>query len=271
MAPIPPLARYYKSRDMHSLLGFGHSHIVAVAKGCYDLQHMGLSFADAPLAAEFYYLYDPEFTPALIVGAEGRNLHPHIVEKIEQVDPLCILLSIGGNEHNALSVVQLYRRFDFILSERPDLPLEPGADVLPEAVVAETLRERMENTLATIRAFREATRLPIALLEPPPPLPTEQVLAYPKEFFRAAVDHRKLSTEALRHKMWRVQASLYRELCDRLGVVYVPVPAELTDDRGMLAKAAWGQDATHANALFGRRMIEELMSRMSETLRSNGR
>lgn len=245
-------------REMPDFLGFGHSHIVAIAKGCYELQQSG-----APFAGQFFYLYDPEFTPALTSGGGGRRLHPRILEKIETLAPQFVALSIGGNEHNALSMVQLNRRFDFISSERPDLPLETGAEILPEAVITEAVREWMEDTFSTIRAFREATQLPLVQLEAPPPLPREQVLAYPKEFFRAAVDLRKLSSEALRHKMWRIQAKLFRELCEHEDVLYISAPTDLIGEDGMLARPAWGQDASHANSLFGRRMVEEMMARFS--------
>lgn len=255
---------------MFTFVGFGHSHIVAIAKGSYELQHAGETFAGEPFLGHFFYLFDAEFMPASTSGEEGPRLNSAILEKIEQTNPRFVLLALGGNEHNALSVVRLHRRFDFILSERPDLPLEPDADILPEAAVRELLRERMEDAFATARAFAETIRLPMVQMEPPPPLPTEQILAYPKEFFRHAVDPKKLSTERFRYKMWRIQANLYREFCEKNDLVYVPVPADLQDESGMLARQAWGQDATHANAHFGRRMIQELMLRLGERIRSDG-
>ncbi|MGH6813907.1 MAG: hypothetical protein ACREDM_16745 [Methylocella sp.] len=45
---------------MLTFIGFGHSHIVAIAKGCYELQHIGRTFAGSPFVGHFYYLHDPE-------------------------------------------------------------------------------------------------------------------------------------------------------------------------------------------------------------------
>ncbi|PWB84348.1 MAG: hypothetical protein C3F11_01770 [Methylocystaceae bacterium] len=255
---------------MLTFLGFGHSHVVAIAKGCYELQQAGEVFAGSPLLGHFLYLFDAEFMPTLTDAEGEQTLNPRIVEKIEQTNPRFILLTIGGNEHNALSVLQLPQRFDFILGEAPDLPLDPGADILPEAVVREVIRERMEGTIAIVRAFRRSFDLPLAQMEPPPPLPAEQILAYPKEFFKRVVDPKRLSTETFRYKVWRIQANLYRELCGAEDVVYVPVPADLQDDTGLLARAAWGHDATHANGYFGQRMIRELMLRIGERIRADG-
>jgi hypothetical protein len=56
--------------------------------------------------------------------------------------------------------------------------------------------------------------------------------------------------------MWRVQSALYREICMREDILFAAVPAEFMAPSGMLAEFVWGADASHANALFGRRMIE---------------
>ena len=50
---------------MTKILGLGHSHIVAIAKGCYELQDEGFQLGGAPLVSRFLYLYDPELTPTL--------------------------------------------------------------------------------------------------------------------------------------------------------------------------------------------------------------
>jgi hypothetical protein len=245
-----------------NFVGLGHSHVVALAKGCYGLQQKGVEFAGQPLVGQFHYLYGPEFTPNVSVSSEGAALHPKIAEILHQDDLRFVLLSAGGNEHNVISIVQLYQRYDFILGEQPDLPLDQNIEILPEVLVRETIREWMGEKIAVMKAIRAATSLPIVQIEPPPPLPREQVLAYPKEFFRGAVDLRKLSPDHLRHKMWRVQIGLYRELCESMGIGYVRMPAAMIDEQGMLAKKAWGQDATHANDWFGEVMILEAMAHL---------
>jgi len=165
-------------------------------------------------------------------------------------------LSVGGNEHIALSVTQPKERFDFILGAEPELELERGAAVLPEAAVRETLREKMAPTLLTIAAIRNETGAPIVCIEPPPPLPNSRVVQCPQEFFRRSFDPRRLSGDVFRYKMWRAQSALYREICMREDILFLPVPAEFLAPSGMLAEIVWGADASHANALFGRRMIQ---------------
>lgn len=255
---------------MTKILGLGHSHIVAIAKGCYELQNEGFRLGGAPLASRFLYLYDPELMPTLAAEGAAPRLNPRLRRIIEEEGPGAIVLSVGGNEHIALSVVQPKERFDFILGSEPELELEPGAVVLPEAAIRETMREKMTPTLATIEAIRKETGAPIVCLEPPPPLPNSRIVQCPQEFFRRSFDPRSLSGDIFRYKMWRTQSTLYREVCTREDICFAAVPAEFMAPSGMLAEVVWGADASHANTLFGRRMIQAA-AELFEPRLANGR
>lgn len=244
-----------------SFVGFGHSHIVALAKGAYALQARRTQVGGTSWRGHFVYLYAPEVEPALTDTPAGPALHPRILERLRSGAPRFVLASIGGNEHNILAIPQASRRFDFILGENPDLPLDPSAEILPESVVRETLRSWMREKTDVLLAIRAATSLPIFLIEPPPPLPREQVLAYPKEFFRSMVGRRSMSSDALRWKMWRVQTGIYRELCETSRIDYVTVPQHMIDTDGMLIQSLCGQDATHANEAFGEAMTMDVLRR----------
>lgn len=259
------MAHGASARVLH-FVGLGHSHVVALAKGAYALQAGAALFDGRPIEGRFHYLYDKAFEPPFVDGSARRALNPKILEALAAGAPEFVIASMGGNEHNVLSIVQLYQRYDFILGEAPDLPLESNAEILPEALIRETLREWMDEKVAVLRAVREATKLPIVQIAPPPPLPRAQVIAHPREFFRNAVDLRKLSPDPLRHKMWRVQLGLYRELCAEIGVLYVEPPVDMIGDDGMLAQKAWGGDATHANELFGRATVAEAIGRLAPLL-----
>ncbi|MGO9389450.1 hypothetical protein [Rhodoblastus sp.] len=248
---------------MASFVGFGHSHVVALAKGWYALQAKGPSFLAPFVDGRFHYLHDPCFVPALSPGPEGASLNAAIIAKLGEKDPQGILLSIGGNEHNVLGLARFQQRYDFILSENPALALDPDAEIYPEATIRETLWEAMADGLFLLQAFRDATDKPIALIEPPPPLPLRQVLLHPQGIFDKSIDPGNLAPDCLRYKIWRVQAGLYRELCHKIGFIYIDTPLEMMDSNGMLVEAACGRDATHANELFGQTMIEKAIGLVS--------
>ncbi|MCX7900236.1 MAG: hypothetical protein N2444_09180, partial [Methylocystis sp.] len=107
---------------MTKILGLGHSHVVAIAKGCYALQDEQFKVADAPLRSRFIYLYEPTLLPTLFDESEPPSLNPALCKIIEDENPDFLVLSVGGNEHIALSVAQKGDRIDFILGAEPGLP-----------------------------------------------------------------------------------------------------------------------------------------------------
>lgn len=251
---------------MLNFVALGHSHIVSLAKGAYALQAQGAGVAGSPAVGHFHYLYDESYLPDVQEGPNGPILNRKIAAALEAGDPRFVLLSVGGNEHNVLSIAQPVSRYDFVLGEAPDLPVDEAAQLIPEMMMRETIREWMSKKIAVMKAIRRATSLPTIQVEPPPPVPREQVLAYPKEFFRKTVDLRKLSPDSLRYKMWRLQSDLYVEICAELDVAYVTTPPDLIGPGGMLPKMAWSQDATHANEHFGERMMGEVFRRAESML-----
>ena len=211
----------------------------------------------------FNYLYAPEFSPNLSSVTPSPTLNPAIMNMLERRDPHWIILSLGGNEHNVLSILQLYEKYDFILGEEPDLPLAPGAEIYPEAMARETLRDWMDEALDLLLAFRAASQAPMAQVSPPPPLPEAHVLAHPGDLLPDAMAREKISPESLRYKMWRLACGLYRETCQKAGIGYIETPADMIDENGMLADLYRGADATHANEVFGRRMLEEALQHLA--------
>jgi hypothetical protein len=250
------------------ILGFGHSHIVALANGCYGLQHDGATVAGRPIAAAaFHYLYGPDFTPLVC----GDALNAHILDLLRDAQPDVILLSLGGNEHVGRSIVQSCGPVDFLLGEDLSLPLAEGAAIVMEAGVRAMLRGDLSESFDFLAALRRTTAAPIFCFEPPPPLPDEQVKAYPKEFFRRAVDAELLSPEAFRYKVWRAQSAVYREACAAHDATFVPVPSRFIVPPGVLAREAWGADATHANDAFGGEMIREAFAMMETRMSAAAR
>ncbi len=244
---------------MH-FVGVGHSHVVALAKGAYALQAKGDQRRGGAISCHFHYLYDPAYTPPFA----GAQLNAEILRVVAEGAPQFVLTSMGGNEHNVLSISQRDGKFDFWLGENLGLPCDPRATMITESALRETLRDYLEEKMQILRAIRVATDVPIVQVEPPPPLPREQVLAYPKEFFRSLLDRRTLAPDLLRHKVWRVQCSLMRQICADFGVGYVETHPDMIDASGMMARHAWGADATHANDVYGEAMIELVLQRVGK-------
>jgi hypothetical protein len=245
---------------MYTFIAFGHSHIVAFAKGAYEYEASDLP-AEAPrIRSGFVYLYDPAYNPVVTGAPDAPELNPKLHEELAAAPWNFVVLVCGGNEHNVLGIVRNKRPFDFVLSSAPDLPLQRGYELVPEALMREVLKKHMAEPLQTMRAFRAATSLPVVQLEPPPPLPNHRVLAYPREFVRATLFRKNIAPEAVRHKLWRLESEIYRKFCEDIGIAYLRAPANMVDKNGMLAEAGWGADATHANPRYGLEAVKDAIN-----------
>jgi hypothetical protein len=242
---------------MSPFIAFGHSHIVAFAKGFYEHQASGCAAGAAHLQGRFIYLYEPTYNPVLVGPPEALTLNPKLSEQLTELPWKLVVLVCGGNEHNILGIVRNKRPFDFVLSSAPDLPLQPGYELVPEALIREVLNSYMAESLQTMRAFRAATRLPVMQLEPPPPLPNHRVLAYPREFVRAALFRKNIAPELVRYKLWRLESEIYARFCDQFGIAYLRAPPRMIDRSGMLAQSGWGSDATHASPRYGIEVVKD--------------
>jgi hypothetical protein len=156
-----------------------------------------------------------------------------------------------------------------VLSSAPDLPLQPGYELVPEALIREVLKNFMAESLRTMQTFRAATRLPVMQLEPPPPLPNHRVLAYPREFVRATLFRKNIAPELIRYKLWRLESEIYSSFCDAFGIAYLHAPRSMMDRNGMLVEAGWGSDATHASPRYGLEVVKDAIdfyrAQMEET------
>lgn len=230
-------------------VGMGHSHVVALARGAYEARGSGQTGGDSLL--EFHYLHEEAFIPPLLRAGAAERLNPAIHAALARPALDFALLSLGGNEHNALSLAP-EPPFDFVAADAQDEPLRAGAWIMPEAAVREALRERMDERLRLAQALRAAfPRLRFVLTEPPPPLPV-QIVARRTQEFGASLDVARFADDGLRVKVWRVQAAMLRDLAAELDFAHVGTPPEFVDATGLLSPSAWGEDATHANAAFGR-------------------
>jgi hypothetical protein len=235
---------------MYRFIAFGHSHIVAFAKGAYEYQAAELPGAPR-IESRFVYLYDPSYQPVVEGPAETPELNPKLREHLAASPWNFVVLACGGNEHNVLGIVRNKRPFDFVLSSEPDLPLQPGYELVPEGLIREVLKSYMADSLQTMRTFRSQTELPVMQVEPPPPLPNRRVLAYPREFVRASLLRKKIAPELIRYKLWRLESDIYTTFCNEFDIAYLRAPSGMIGPNGMLAEVGWGSDATHANQRYG--------------------
>lgn len=239
------------------LLVIGQSHVAAF-RAAAQLRRE----AD-PLAPRTRVIHtrEPRYAPETIETDGALRLAPPLAaaigEQIARHAPR-VVSATGGNAHAQLALIRHARPFDFRLSGEPSPPLDAGAELLTEGLVAATLARALAPDLARLRLLA-ALIGPVDQLESPPPVRDDAFIAAAADaYFRErGVAVRGVAGAGLRFRMWRLASRLVRAEAVALGGRFLPVPGAALDAEGFLRREL-AADATHGNASYGALWIDEL-------------
>lgn len=241
---------------MTRVLLIGHSHLAAIHHAFIEREK------NVPgLELEFAALADPYFAPNL--GPAGQ-VNPQIARLVTAPRFEAIVSIIGGNAHFSLGLVNNPRRYDFVLPEAPDLPLEDGAEIIPYGLMMRHLIGFSHETTPVLPAVRTlAPDIPFVHLESPPPVPAENVNRHAKHF-APLIKHYGLSRRERVWRFWRLQGQMMQDICAERGITYLPAPASMVDEQGLLVQAAWRDDPTHAGPAYGHAVLDQLATHFAQ-------
>lgn len=264
---------------MH-LVVFGHSHVWSVRRAIAEgWSHPGVT-AEVPvcgtkeLPGPVIYLQPgtkPALNPVIIALLNKAQARP-------TASGTWAVSMVQGNFFNQLGMVTSARHFDFVLDSHPDLPLTPGATILPCAAVRRVLAQQMAEfqAYAPILA-RTAFHDRMILVGPPPPPRGEQEIAAllaadPKGTTQAALITPALITPALitpaftRLKLWHLQNQLAAGYCAAARLQYLAgdLASYLAGDLSGVQDADgfilpdFIKDAVHANHTYAAILLHRL-------------
>jgi len=227
---------------MPSLFFIGQSHLTALLQAWP---------AAAPAGWEMDYLR--EDSRHLL---EDEALLPEVRARLAGRDVGVSVL--GGNDHAVLTMLNHDRRFDVVLPDAPDLPCEPGAELVPAGLLRAEIARRAAPHLAALAAYRAAFAGRMIHVESPPPIPSAAHIEAHPGVFADEIAARGVAPSLLRYKAWRLQSDIYRHACARADIAFMPAPAAMQDPDGMMREEGWNQDPTHGNARYGAAVLAEL-------------
>jgi hypothetical protein len=242
------------------LLVLGQSHVSCIAAalpGCAPI------LAAAGVEIEALVLNQPRYEPHFVGCTDVPRLHPALHADVLAANARAdvVVLAIGGTAHCVFGLLEQPQPFDFVLDG--DTPPAAGRDCVPLALVRESLAATSLYTHQRLLRQHLVALLarPLAQLESPaPPADSAHIHRHPGKY-RDLIDERGVAPPALRHKLWRLHSAMVADECRALGIGYVPVPPCTLDAAGFLAPQALAQDPTHANAWYGRAVVEQLLRR----------
>ncbi len=190
----------------------------------------------------------------------GQLSFERVLEMATSLTPTDLLaVSIGGNEHNILGLVQHPIPFD-MFDKDGSTPLTEGATCIPYTTLWDFFETwLMGKTKGRFVELRRATKSRLLVLAPPPPKRDEsQILRRPGEFEKAGILEHGISPAPLRAKLWLLQVRVLRALCETLEIGFVPPPSGTVTTDGFLEPQYYADDATHANAVYGELVLRQL-------------
>ena len=213
----------------------------------------------------FASMLEPQFKPNLSGEGTEAALHPALTAMLQSeiaagAGPL-VFAAISGNEHHFLGMVNHPRRFDFVLRERPHLPLWPGAEIVPPGLVAAALARFMAGPANAAR--RAPPRHP-----PAHPLYLLAAAGAGQRLRRAAGDGVLRADQPAGRRPARLaletlapaDPALRRDL--RRARHRLPAAAARGARReGFLRREAWHADCVHANHWYGERVLRQIEAR----------
>ena len=72
----------------------------------------------------------------------------------------------------------------------------------------------------------------------------------------------KITEPLVRLKLWHLLQDMFRAEAQKVGAVFVPVPAETLDDEGYLKPEYSADDVTHANEAYGALMLKKAIEEL---------
>ena len=222
-----------------ALIGHSHARAIFDAAARDGVPLRGFNFWTAPQPA---------------VSPELTAFHPSIRAVLAEG---LVFSAVGGAVHNVLAMVSHPRPFDFVLPERPDLPLAGGAEVLPFGAVREVMAAAVQEYLDIIGLIRRTATGRMIHIEAPPPLEDGGRISkdVPWMFFQDLT--REVAPAALRWKCWRLHSMLVEDYCRQEGVEMLSAPKESMDMGGFL-KPEYYLDAMHVQESYGALVLRQM-------------
>lgn len=175
-----------------------------------------------------------------------------------------IAISPRGSEHLKFSIIKHDSNFDYYTPDILSLPDE--ADIIPYSIIYDRFMKSAENEFTLHNAIRKVWPGPLYRLCAPPPLGNnDHVAANADTYYRnRGVSFKGVNDPFFRLKAWKVELAVTQVECKIYDMRLLMPPASCLTTDGFLAEKVYGRDATHANAIYGDHVLQELIGFLSK-------
>ena len=221
---------------------------------------------------------DPALMPDIVVlrlrGSKGSPADGVTIEQAFEEVACCqadppVFLSILGTFHNIYGLLKHDIPFDF-LWDKGDALNQLEAQLVPTRAMKQLFESKLENAFGLTR-LQESTKGKVYLLSSPPPKQSTEFMMRFVEKRPEKIYHGRRMLDCgfnppeLRQKLWRLECSINQEWAEKRGMTFVPPPPAAFDEDGFLAIELYASDVTHANASFGKLVLNQIQHILETT------
>ncbi|TGE01698.1 hypothetical protein [Methylobacterium nonmethylotrophicum] len=240
----------------------GHSHLSSV------VNHLATREAETDHnspAIEYYvfntikhgvdFRFSVEDGAAIVLNPRIKSL---VEENIQNRDFIWLSM-FGGNAHNALTLLEHPRPFDFILPENVQLPRIPKAELVPYSYIESFIHKMAELYILNTVCLRHAVMEDVLHIESPPPNGDDKyVMEHLENYFREQSSLPRIAPRILRYKLWRTHSQIIKSACEANNIKFVDAPSEACDPEGYLVPSGYSGDSTHAGPWYGGLILKQV-------------
>jgi hypothetical protein len=174
-----------------------------------------------------------------------------------------LFLAMLGTYHNVIGLLKAGPDYDFLLSPS-DIP-EPGHTWrIPHRTIAMAFAQHLEHA-ASVRDLKLATSSPTFILGTPPPKQSndfllEKFMRQKRQEYRGrSVAEVGIERPITRLKLWKIESDITCRWTELEGMRYLGSPTQSAEPSGFLRRDLYNDDATHANAIYGALVVEQIL------------
>lgn len=252
----------------------GDSHYAAIA----DAAQKTLAFTPEKRGCDliFFNAWKYALRYPFTLDVEGEVvLNPELVQSIRDIaqkyDRIQLITVLGGGHYLALTMLDNNHPMEVILPGQPDLPLRDDAMLVSVDFAKDIFLQLIKGTFQALACIKaEFPDVGFAQIESPPANgDNDFIRSHLGDYFQATCTPEQInaiSSPAQRYKFWRLQSEMYAQKCEELGIDYINVPERAISADGFLPPEFFGSDSTHANAAYGRMILDSIEARLGRKL-----
>jgi len=258
-----------ENKPVKSLI-FGHSHVWSVKRAMVE---GGYQAVHPDYEARILLCGTAEFPGSLISysASGGEMLNPCLLSQLNQNEPLdrartTLVSMVQGNHYNVIGLVRDGAQFDFVLPGREDLPVLPGAQIIPYGAVRDTIVNEMKELEAFLRRLKRLGFAYVFHVNAPPPIRSSDfILEELRKKGQVEDETIQVTDPFVRLKLWILQKRVLNLIGNRLKMGCFHALPETQDKDGFLRQEFW-KDSVHANEKYSAILLRQIENRTLEAV-----